>query len=199
MDVTTIVGGLDTVVLVARYVLLGACGLLGLVCAADWLVRTRRLSPFGATARFFRSTVDPAIAPVERTVVRYGGVPSAAPWWALLAIVVFGIVLLTLLDGLRDGILSLFSALEHGPRAIVILVVAWVCGLLELALIVRAIASFIRIPYRLVHWCETLTEWLVRPIRKRLPPFGIFDLSLVAGYIVLMVLQWLIERGIAIS
>jgi uncharacterized protein YggT (Ycf19 family) len=66
-------------------------------------------------------------------------------------------------------------------------------------LIVRAIASFIRIPYRLVHWCETLTEWLVRPIRKRLPPLGIFDLSLVGGYIVLLVLQWILERVIAIS
>ena len=60
---------------------------LAVVCAVDWLVRTRRLSPFGMIARFMRANVDPAITPIERAVVRAGGVPSSAPWWALVVVV----------------------------------------------------------------------------------------------------------------
>ncbi|HEX2718113.1 MAG TPA: hypothetical protein VHM67_10565, partial [Gemmatimonadaceae bacterium] len=71
--------------------------ILALVALVDWLVRTRRINPFNPVARFFRRAVDPLIAPVERRVVRAGGMPHAAPWWALVFVVVAGIVLLGVL------------------------------------------------------------------------------------------------------
>ena len=52
---------------------------LGLVVLMDWAVRTRRISPFTGTARFFRKTVDPWMVPVERMVVRAGGPREAQP------------------------------------------------------------------------------------------------------------------------
>jgi YggT family protein len=200
MDVNSIVVGLDLVMVVARYVLLGAAGLVGLVCAGDWLVRTRRLSPFGAPARFFRSTVDPAIAPIERAVVRAGGVPNAAPWWALVGVVVAGILLLTGLDALRGAIIGVFSAIAGGPHAILALVVSWIFGILQLALIVRVLSSWVRIsPYsKWVRWSFTLTEWLVGPLRRRLPPLGMFDISPIVAYAILWVLQLIVMRAIAI-
>jgi YggT family protein len=199
--VDTTLAAFDLVRSIASAVFLGAGAVAAVVCAGDWLVRTRRLSPFGAVARFFRSAVDPAIAPVERAVVRFGGVPTSAPWWALLGIVILGIGLLSLLDALRTGILSLLGAAAAGPKAIAVLAIAWTCGLLQLALIVRVIASFVRISEysRWVRWSYTLTDWLVRPIRKRLPPFGMFDLSPLAAYFLLMIIQWLAERAITIS
>jgi YggT family protein len=200
MDVNTIVTGLDTVVLVARYVLLGAAGLTGLVCAGDWLVRTRRLSPFGAPARFFRATVDPAIAPVERAVLRYGGVPSAAPLWALLAVVVFGILLLSGLDALRDGIIAMFRAASLGPRGILWIINDWTFWILEVAIGVRVISSWLGVKAysRWVRWSFTLTEWLVRPLRRRLPPLGMFDISPIVAYVVLLIAHWLVQQLISI-
>lgn len=200
MDLNAIVIGIDSVVAVARYVLLGTAGVVGLVCTADWLVRTRRLSPFGAPARFFRNTVDPAIAPIERAVVRAGGVPSSAPWWALVAVVVGGILLLTGLDALRGFIIGVFRAIADGPRGIVALLVGWTFGILELALIVRVLSSWVRIsPYsRWIRWSFVLTDWLVAPLRRRLPPFGMFDISPVVAYAMLWVAEWIVMRAIAI-
>jgi YggT family protein len=204
MDANSIVVGLDAVVAVARYVLLGAAGLVGVVCAGDWLVRTRRLSPFGAPARFFRSTVNPAIAPIERAVVRAGGVPSSAPLWALVAVVVGGILLLTGLDALRGVIIGLFSAIAGGPRGILALVIAWGCGFLKLAIIVRVLSSFVRLsPYsRWVRWSFITTEWLIRPIARRIRPVHLLgmmvDLSPIIAYALIVVVEWLALYAIAI-
>jgi YggT family protein len=179
MDANSVVVGLDAVIGIARYVFLGAAGVVGIVCAGDWLVRTRRLSPFGAPARFFRKTVDPAIAPVERAVVRSGGVPSSAPLWALLGVVIIGIIALTLLGVIRDNVALISRALAYGPRALISVVIGWAIGFLQFALIVRVIASWVRIsPYsRWVRWSFILTDWLVRPLQKRLPSVGMFDIS----------------------
>lgn len=204
MDLNAIVVGLDSVVAVTRYVLLGTAGLVGLVCTGDWLVRTRRLSPFGAPARFFRKSVDPAMAPIERAVVRFGGVPSSAPWWTLVAVVVAGILLLSGLDALRGVIIGVFSAVAGGARGIIGLVIAWACGFLKLAIIVRVLTSFVRIsPYsRWVRWAFTTTEWLIRPIAKRIRPvhlLGIMvDLSPIIAYALIVVFEWLALNAIAI-
>jgi len=196
MDSHTFVTGLDAAIDVVRYVFLGGAALTGLVCAGDWLVRTRRLSPFGPAARFFRRTVDPAIAPVERAVVRSGGLPTAAPLWTLLGVVIGGIVILSLLGFLRDNVVGLLSALSNGPRAILALVVAWTIGLLQLALIVRVISSWVRIsPYsRWIRWSFTLTEWLVAPLRRRLPPLGMFDISPIVAYAILWAIGAVLQR-----
>jgi len=200
MDANTIVTGLDAVIGVTRYVFLGAAGLTGIVCAGDWLVRTRRLSPFGPAARFFRKSVDPAIAPVERAVVRYGGLPSSAPLWALLAVVIAGIIVLSLLGAVRDNTVLLVRAAEFGPRGILLVLVGWIIGLLELAIWVRVIASWVRIsPYsRWVRWSYTLTEWLIRPISRRIRPVNILgafvDLSPFVALAILWGIGWLAQR-----
>src|SRR5437763_11219171 len=78
---------------------------VALVCAFDWAVRTRRISPFNRVARFFRARIDPMMQPIERVIVRTGGLPATAPWWTLAAVIVGGILLISLLQ-LISGILT---------------------------------------------------------------------------------------------
>ncbi|MFP5354025.1 MAG: hypothetical protein ACLGIK_02570, partial [Gemmatimonadota bacterium] len=98
----------------AGFLALGA--VLAVICAVDWLVRTRRLNPFGGVARFFRQSVEPLMAPVERQIVRAGGVPTSAPWWALGAAVVGGIVFLSLFDFVRSQVAGFYYASQTGSR-----------------------------------------------------------------------------------
>ena len=75
---------------ILKVVLLWSALIIAVIAAIDWLVRTRRISPFGPLARFFRQHIDPLLEPVERRVIRAGGMPANAPWWALAAIIVIG-------------------------------------------------------------------------------------------------------------
>ena len=52
----TFLAGADTVILVLRTALLSIAAVFGAICLLDWAVRTRKISPFNAVARFCRET-----------------------------------------------------------------------------------------------------------------------------------------------
>src|SRR2546425_8301533 len=56
-----------------RYLVFAAFAASVLVALASWLVRTRRVSPFGALGRTLRTTSEPLIRPIETRLVRAGG------------------------------------------------------------------------------------------------------------------------------
>src|SRR2546422_11677533 len=66
---------------ILRVLVFAAFCLAALVALAGWLVRTRRVSPFGGDGRTLRSVTDPVLRPVETRLVRLGGDPEHAGWW----------------------------------------------------------------------------------------------------------------------
>jgi len=181
------VGGFDLILQLLRPALFWIAVALAAVASVDWLVRTRRLNPFGPIARFFRSAVDPLLLPIERRVVRAGGLPSSAPWWALAVVVVGGIVLIEVLGYIRGMVGELVGASTLGTFGIARVLVRWTFLLLEIALIVRVIASWINLSRYSgwVRWAFGLTEWMLRPIRRLVPPVAMFDLSPLIAWILL--------------
>ena len=176
----------------ALFVLAAALAVIFLV---DWLVRTRRINPFNPIARFFRSTVDPLIAPIERQVVRAGGLPTSAPWWALVAVVVGGILLITLLDLIRRWLLQLAYAAGQGPSAVIVVAIVWALGIVQIALILRVIASWFRISeFRWwMRWAVRLTDPILKPLRRIIPPLGMIDLTPLIAYFGIWLLQGLVR------
>src|SRR5205807_8464101 len=114
----TFLSGADAVIAVLRTALLSIAVVFGAICVLDWAVRTRKISPFNAVARFCRSTVDPIISPIERRVVRAGGTPAAAPLWALVAVVIGGILLLTRVDMVRLELVRSVLVAQEGTAGI---------------------------------------------------------------------------------
>ena len=193
--VNAFLAALDSVTTVARYAFLATAAIAAAVCVTDWAVRTRRISPFSGLARFFRGSIDPLLAPIERRLVRRGGIPSNAPWWALGAVVVGGILIIWLLGFIRQQVEMVAFASESGPRGIVRLVVQWIFGLLYIALFARVITSWFNAsPSRWwVRWSYTLTEPFLAPIRRLLPPIGgMLDLSPLVAYFALTLLSSLV-------
>src|SRR5215510_45602 len=88
----------DAFVGIVRLVFLYAAIIVAAVCVFDWAVRTRRINPFNRVARFFRLRIEPLMMPVERAIVRRGGLPAQAPWWTLAAVIIGGILVITLLQ-----------------------------------------------------------------------------------------------------
>src|SRR2546428_11461448 len=83
---------------ILRVLVFAAFCLAALVALAGWLVRTRRVSPFGGVGRTLRSVTDPVLRPVETRLVRLGGKPGHAGGGLVVLVGGAGVLLLSLLD-----------------------------------------------------------------------------------------------------
>ena len=186
----------DAGVQILKTVLLWIAVVFAAICALDWAVRTRKISPFNAIARFCRSTVDPLIAPIERKVVRAGGTPASAPLWALAVVVVGGILLLSFLDMLRTQVVLSTIAAQNGSAGIFHLLVSWTFWILKAALIVRVISSWLPIsPYSgWVKWSYALSEPILAPLRRVVPNLGGLDITPILAYFLLNIIESLLFR-----
>src|SRR2546423_13089905 len=101
---------------VARYAVIGVFAASLVTALASWLVRTQRVSPFGALGRTLRAASEPLIRPVERRLVRAGGNPVHAGWWLVVGVAATGVVLLSLLKGLAGPPYGAGAAFAGGPR-----------------------------------------------------------------------------------
>ena len=177
-----------------RYLVFAAFATSVLVALASWLVRTRRISPFGAPGRALRAASDPLIRPIEARLVRAGGNPVHAGWWLVVAVAVVGVLLITLWNWLVETAFSVAAAYAAGPRASIVLAVDVVYRIIYVALWVRVLAAWFG-HFRYSRWVRpayALTDWLVEPIRRVLPPAGGFDWSPLAALLALWVLRRLL-------
>ena len=186
----------DAGVQILKTVLLWIAVVFAAICALDWAVRTRKISPFNAIARFCRSTVDPLIAPIERKVVRAGGTPASAPLWALAVVVVGGILLIAFLDVVRTQVIISMVAAQNGSAGIFHLLVSWTFNILKIALIVRVISSWLPIsPYSgWVRWSYALSEPILAPLRRIVPNLGGLDITPILAYFLLNIVESLLFR-----
>ncbi len=177
-----------------RYTVFGIFALSALVAVAGWAVRTRRINPFGATGRFLRNATDPILVPLERWVVRRGGNPQAAGWWLFGITLVGGIVVISVAQWLAGQVLLAGAAATSG-RGLIRLSVYYAGQLVMLALIVRVIGSWFGVG-RYTRWMRpayVLTDWIVEPLRRIIPPLGMFDITpLVAWFALSFLLRWLL-------
>jgi YggT family protein len=197
--VPTFIDGFGVALGVLRVGLFYAAAGLTVVFGIDWLVRTRRISPFNPVARFFRSSVDPLLAPVERRVVRAGGTPASAPWWALVAVVVGGILVLQLLEFVGGQLVGLVRAAGAGPGGILVFLASATLALLRIALLVRVVSSWVRVsPYsKWVRWAYGLTEWILAPLRRVVPNLGMIDITPIVAYYLIAFLGGFLVNALA--
>ncbi len=171
-----------------RGLTLAALGAASLVALTHWAVHAGHLAAFGGWARTVRRLSDPALRPLERRLVRAGRNPQDAPYW-LLGLAVFGGILVVSLSRWLVGFAYTVAALpRQGPGVIAVFVLDLATNVLLLALIIRVLTSWLGAGrfLRVAMWAHRLTDWLVLPIRKRLPAIGPFDWSPFVAYIVLL-------------
>jgi YggT family protein len=181
----------DQVLGAIRFALAVIAGIFAVFCLIDWLVRTRRVNLFGSLARFSRSKIDPVLEPIERKVVRAGGNPASAPLWALAAVVIGGILLISVLDFLRAEIMGLAFAVRSGPGGIFKLLVAWTFDFLRIAILVRVVSSWLPIsPYSpWIRWSYAVSEPLLKPLRQVIPALGPIDITPIIAYFLIGFIQ----------
>jgi YggT family protein len=189
--VASFLGGVDMLLGIVRLLLFAMAALFALFCLIDWAVRTRRVNTFGPVARFARSRIDPFLAPIERRVVSAGGTPAAAPLWGLAAVVIGGILFISLLDFIRGELFGLIYAVESGPGGIFRLIVSWAFDFLRIALLVRVVSSWLPIsPYsKWIHWSYVVSEPILKPLRQVIPTLGMIDITPIIAYFLIGFVQ----------
>ncbi len=189
MDV--VIGGATVVSQIVRVLVATIVVLVAIVAILDWLVHSRRINAFHPVARFLRQTVSPILNPVERQVVRAGGLPSSAPLWALAFAIIFGIVIVSLVDTLLGQVAGLVYAFHSGPGAMFRVLVGWTFFVLRAAVIVTVLVSWLPIsPFsKWVRWATVISEPILAPLRQVLPRLGAFDISPIVAYFLLSFLE----------
>ncbi|HUQ48552.1 MAG TPA: YggT family protein [Gemmatimonadaceae bacterium] len=187
----------DRLLVAVRFILVVSAGVFAAFCILDWLVRTRRVNLFGPLARFSRSRIDPVLEPIERRVLSAGGNPASAPLWALVAVVVGGILLVSVLDFIRSEILGLAFAMQSGPAGILKLLVSWTFDFVRIAILVRVVSSWLPIsPYSpWIRWAYAVSEPLLKPLRQLIPAIGgAIDITPIIAYFLLGFIQGAVLR-----
>ena len=168
--------------------------LAAIVAATHWAVKHKHLQPFGPLPRAVRRLGDPLLKPFERRLYRSGGNPVNAPYLLFWAALLGGLAVIALVEWVIGMVVSLGSSAAAGPRGLLIFAINATFSILMLALFVRVIASWIGVspysrPMRVVHG---LTDWLLDPLRKVIPPVGAFDLTPLVAYLMLALARWFV-------
>ena len=188
-----IAGALDSVV---RYVVVAALAYAAVVALTHWAVRRRTQGAVGARPPHVRRISDPVLLPLERRVIRLGGSPQDAPLWLLGGVIVVGLLLVSLVRWLVGMAFGLSALADAGPRVWAQVAVGALFSLLMAAILIRVIASWFGIsPYsRWMRPVMALTDWLIDPIRRLLPPVGMIDLSPMVAWLVLWIARGVVLR-----
>jgi YggT family protein len=174
-----------------RYAVFAAGALVAVAAVLSWAVRTRKISPFSPVARFIRRFDGPLFASMERRVVRAGGLPSSAPWWTLAAVVIGGLILLSVIQFILEQVTLVTFSIRGQGMPIAAVLVSWTVGFLRIAIMARVISSWVGGgPYsKWWRWSYVTTDWFLEPLRRVIPTIGPIDISPLVAYFALGLLQ----------
>ena len=183
---------------VARYTVFALFALATLVAFGSWLVRTRTISPFTAFGRSLRAITDPIVRPVERRLVRMGGNPVNAGWWLVVIVAAGGVVFISVLGWALTAFPAAAAMTAAGPAATFILVVEVAYKVIFFAVVIRVIASWLGF-FRYTRWLRpvyAITDWLIVPVQRFVPPIGMMDVSPLVALIILWFLKVILISGL---
>jgi YggT family protein len=181
-----------------RWVVFGIFGYAAVVASGRWLLQTRRLSPFGKGARTLKSISDPVLDPIETWLLKRGGNPQKAPQWLMGGTVVGGIVAISLVEWLTGQLIMVTAAGRSGPRDLIRVIVFYAGQALTISIFIRVIASWFGVGRfnPLMKPFYFLTDWIIEPLRRRIPPMGMIDMSPIIAYFGVQILVSIIVRAI---
>lgn len=159
------------------------------------LVNFADLNPFAWPARTVRSLTDPLVDPVRRRLATFGIDPKFAPLVAILIAIVLGYFTLEIAGTVLYTVSGLLSSLRSG--AVIAIAGYALYGLLavySLLIFMRIIISWgASQRNRLLIFLRRLTDPILVPFQRIIPPLGMFDISPIVVLILLNLLQKMVH------
>jgi len=176
-------------------------GVAAIIVAAIVLIVLRTLfnyldmNPFSWSAVTVRRLTDPIIAPMRRRLIAFRVDPTIAPFVALLLIIVSGYLLIQVAESILNTVGGIIYAVSSGkagaPVAIIGYLLYGFLGLYTLAIFIYIILSWVSVGYRnpLMRFLFRLTEPLLGPLRRVIPPVAMFDISPMIALLIVWLCQ----------
>jgi YggT family protein len=186
----------EQIYLFCWYAVVSAIMLLVALVLLRTLVNYADLNPFGWPARTIRNLTDPFVNPVRRGLLRSGLEPKLAPLLVILIAALLGWIAIQLVWAIFPVTLGgIVSSLQQG--AVVSLVGHTLYGLLA----VFSLLIFMRIVFswgvssgnRVLRFLIRVTEPVLGPFRRLIPPLGMFDISPIVVLLLISLFQRAIE------
>jgi YggT family protein len=157
------------------------------------IVDAMDLNPFAWTSRTVRRLTDWLVIPVRGGLRNVGADPKFAPLVVILISIVLGFFLAWLAQAIYVTVQGVIESTRVG--AIIPLFGFIIYGVLSVYLLLismRVVFGWAQLTYsnRLMRFLINATEPLLGPLRRMIPPLGMFDLSpLVAGLLIWFLLS----------
>ena len=156
------------------------------------------LNPFGWGSRTVRRLTDWLVFPVRGGLRDVGADPKFAPLVVILISILLGFFLAWLASAVFGTVIGVIDSMRRG--AIIPLFGFIIYGLLSVYLLLismRVVFGWARLSYqnRLMRFLINATEPLLGPLRRMIPPLGMFDISpFVAGLFI-----WFLLTAVSVT
>jgi YggT family protein len=153
------------------------------------------LNPFAWSSLTIRRLTDPFIGPVRRALVRFGIDPKYSPLVVILIVILLGWFVLQLVQTLATTVAGLFASIQRGAVGSALgFILYGLISIYILLIFVRIIFSLAMVSYsnRLMRFLVNVTEPLLGPLRRIVPPVGAMDISPIVAFLIL----WLFQQAI---
>jgi YggT family protein len=146
------------------------------------------LNPFAWTSRTVRRLTDGFVMPVRGSLRQVGVDPKFAPLVVILLVIILGFFIGQLADTIIATIGGVWDSVLRG--AVITAVGFTIYGLLSIYLILiiaRVVFSWGQVSYRnrVMRFLVNVTEPLLGPLRRMLPPLGWIDISPVVATLII--------------
>lgn len=168
---------------------------------ARFVLNYADMNPFSRPVMFVRRFTDPFVNPVRRALMGFGIQPNGAPLFVVLLTILLGyfvyILSASVLNTLAGILLALSSGSAGGAVAVIGYVLYGALGLYGLLIMIRIIFSWGQVGYgnRLMRLLINATDPLLLPLRRIIPPLGMFDISPLVAFIII----WLFQTAIQVT
>lgn len=159
------------------------------------IVDAADLNPFGFASRTARRLTDSFVMPVRGALRGFGADPKYAPLVVILLTILLGFFLQQLVEAILRTIAGLILSAQDGSAVLALgYILSGLLSIYSLLLFMRIVFSWGMVSYRnrLMRFLVNVTEPLLGPLRKVIPPFGRMDVSPLFAFLIL----WLFQRAV---
>jgi len=150
------------------------------------------LNPFAWPSLTIRRLTDPYIGPVRRQLMGFGIDPKYAPLVTILLTILVGYFVLQLTSTIANTLAGIVLSLQmKALPATIGYVLYGLLALYFLLIIIRIVFSWGMVSYsnRIMRLLVNATEPLLGPLRRIVPPVGMFDISPIVAFIIVWIFQ----------